>query len=167
MQFQRTTDEIERSRPERASKHERDAHFYARHAALASGAKLKWTDDRRHRWPRKDRVNWVDLRLAVVEIEVSQCEDQEEKERLEQLREDYKTWMLKERDGQSWAKIAQNRIEQLGIPKYQAYLVSEAFEGVARRAHMRVEIKHPGSSYYEPEPLHLEGYCPNCGYPWL
>ena len=166
MDFQPNTDENDRSNPLPASKEEREAHFYARHA-LAIGERLGWTDERRHPWPRKDRINWIVSRLAEVETQISQCKVQAEKERLEQLREDYKIWLLKEREGRSWAKIVQIRMEELGIPGDYSYGEIEALKSAARRAYERVERKHPGSALYEPEPLNLEGCCPNCGYPWF
>jgi hypothetical protein len=115
--------------------------------------------------------------LAETEIKISQChirlekkrseQDEKEKKRLVQAREDYETWLLKERDGESWVRIAQNRLARLGISKDHSFEVNEALKSAARRAHERVEREHPGSSDHKPEPLHLEGYCPNCGYPWL
>jgi hypothetical protein len=174
---QRPNDEIERPGFEPASKDDRVARFYARHAALATGGSLEWTDDRRHPWPRKDRINWVELRLAETEIKISQCQtrleeerseqDEKEKERLEQACEDCETWLLKEREGQSWVRIVKKRLEQIGISRDHSYEVNEAVKSAVRRAHERVEREHPGSGRYEPEPLQLDGYCSNCGYPWL
>jgi hypothetical protein len=133
---------------------------------------LRWTDERRHPWPRKDRVNWIALRLAETEILISRCEvktkkGRAEKERLEQLRWDCETWMLKVRHGQSWAEIVQTRAKQLHIPDYQLPDVGEAMELRARRACERVDREHPGSDGYAPEPLAFESYCPNCGYPGI
>ena len=120
--------------PRPASREEQVSHFYARHAALDRGERLSWSDERRHPWPKKDRINWIGHRQAELETEISKCRKEREKKSLEQTREDYNTWMLKERDGQSWSKIAQSRIEQMGIPKQQSYGVSEAFKAQARRA---------------------------------
>lgn len=166
-EFQPIKTENEAVNPLPASKEEREAHFYARHAALKSGEDLKWSDERQHLWPKKDRINWVVERLAELDREVSECSDEEEKQSLETKRDDYNMWMLKERDGQSWNEIAQNRIEQLGIPKQESYRVSEALRMHARRSYERVERNHPGSRRYEPEPIRLENFCPNCGYPTL
>ena len=164
---QHVTGPYETENPSPASREEQVSHFYARHAALDRGERLSWSDERRHPWPKKDRINWIGHRQAELETEISKCRKEREKKSLEQTREDYNTWMLKERDGQSWSKIAQSRIEQMGIPKQQSYGVSEAFKAQARRAWDRVERSHPGSSLYKPVPLDLENSCPHCGYPWL
>lgn len=153
--------------PSPASHQERSAHFYAYEAARESGEKLNWNDERRHRWPKKDRINWVACQLRGLEKEIAGCKDEEQQKSLERRRDDLVTWMQKEYESQSWSQIASNQMNRLGIRQFSADVVREAFESQARRAHGRVERSHPGSSLYKPEPIDLEAYCPNCGYPWL
>jgi hypothetical protein len=164
---QKITDSGGEKKPGPASKEEREAHFYARHTVTEKGEQLKPNDERLHPWPKRDRINWIAGRMVELEREISECANEREKESLEQKLEDYRTWMLKECDDLSWSKIAQNRIEQVGIPEQRSYEVSEAFEMQARRAYERVERNHLGSRLYKPELGSPENACPNCGYPWL
>jgi hypothetical protein len=150
--------------PGPATKEEREAHFYARHSAKERGEQMKPNDERLHRWPKKDRINWIAGRLLELDKEISECPNASERKSLEQAREDCLTWMRRERDDLSWSKIAQNRAERLKVPKEQSYAVIEAFEMQARRACERVERHHPGSKSYKPEPLQIDAFCPNCGY---
>lgn len=165
--------------PQPATHEELRTHDEAFVAARKSGEKLPSGDERQHPWPRKHRIYWVAERLRETGVDISQYSDDEtEVQALIANRTDFAIWLLHERHGLSFPKIAW---ELDGRPDKKLWVDEENAKQRAFQAYRRVERDHPGSIRWEtahPELIVPVGTdaeetalssncCPNCGFPLL
>lgn len=120
------------------------------------------SDTVNHRWPREDRIRWVEWRVAELTVELGKYTDERGRLLLDRKSPlghklpwgdklaDYAVWLFKERDGLSWHRIA-----YLFFPSATEASI-ETFESKVRRAYARVERSHPGSKFYKPKPFSKE-----------
>ncbi len=113
-------------------------------------------------WPKEDKIRWVEWRIRELTIQEGKYMDQRGKWLLEEKAAgdrklapgdkvtDYAVWLLKERDGLSWHRIAHRFFPAATEEEI------ETFESRVRRTYDRVERNHPGSKNFKPRPLSEE-----------